>query len=110
MSDKFMNHKLRFSAKFHNPMRGENSDRSGLNENFRQYCSKPAILRERTDSSLLKIEALDQQEREQDLDEMMHSTTFDLAPESRLPERKESKREKVKALGHSIWESLKKVR
>ncbi|KAB8292214.1 hypothetical protein EYC80_007956 [Monilinia laxa] len=109
ISNKFMYFEPSVSAKVRNPMR-KNPDRSGLNDNVRQHCSEPAVLGERSDSNLSMVEALDRQEREQDLDEMMHSTTSDLAPESGLLERKESRIEKVMALSHWIWESLKKIR
>ncbi|KAF7859728.1 hypothetical protein EAF04_008807 [Stromatinia cepivora] len=57
-----------------------------------------------------RIELLTARERKQqrDLDEMMLSTTFDLSPESDLPKRKQSKREKAKAIGKSIWGSIKR--
>ncbi|RAL66477.1 hypothetical protein DID88_006167 [Monilinia fructigena] len=109
LQDDISNYELSLSAKVRNPM-CENPYRLGLNNNFRQYCNEPAVLGERTDSTLSMIEALERQEREQDLDEMMHSTTSDLAPESGLLERKESKIEKAMAISHWIWGSLKKIR
>ncbi|CAD6452125.1 60899943-3545-4944-865d-48320c509bd0 [Sclerotinia trifoliorum] len=45
---------------------------------------------------------------QQAVDEMMLSSTFDLSPESNRQKRKQSKTEKIKAIGKSIWGSIKR--
>ncbi|ESZ93734.1 hypothetical protein SBOR_5871 [Sclerotinia borealis F-4128] len=75
---------------------------------LRRSFDDPVLLDDRIDSDLLEMQRLNREG--QNLIEMMQSTTLDLSPspQSELPKRRQSKREKAKEFGRSIWGSLKK--
>ncbi|APA13587.1 predicted protein [Sclerotinia sclerotiorum 1980 UF-70] len=56
----------------------------------------------------MNLESARHKEHQQAVDEMMRSSTADLAPESNPQKRNQRKREKIKAIGKTIWGSIKR--